>query len=168
MLGMETLPAMLFFAVIFMIPESPRWLIVKGNTTKAKGIYRHFFSQEEAIIRQIEETEMTVKTDVKSTWRSLMRPGIPKAILIGVCIAILGQFMGVNAVLYYGPSIFNEAGIGDPLFCQVLVGIVNTLTTIIAMFIIDRVGRKKLIYYGVTGMIACLLAISAYFMLRSS
>ena len=71
--------------------------------------------------------------------------------------------MGVNAVLYYGPSIFKDAGFADPLFAQVLVGIVNTLTTVIAMFIIDRVGRKKLIYYGVSGMIVCLLAIAFYF-----
>ena len=71
--------------------------------------------------------------------------------------------MGVNAVLYYGPSIFKDAGIGDPLLCQVLVGVVNTVTTVIAMLIIDRVGRKRLIYYGVSGMIACLVLIAVYF-----
>ena len=71
--------------------------------------------------------------------------------------------MGVNAVLYYGPSIFKDAGMDDPLFCQVLVGVVNTVTTIIAMFIIDKVGRKKLIYYGVSGMILSLLATAFYF-----
>ena len=100
---------------------------------------------------------------MKSEWRALLRPGILKAVIIGSAIAILGQFMGVNAVLYYGPSIFKDAGFSDPLFAQVLVGIVNTLTTVIAMFIIDRVGRKKLIYYGVSSMIVCLVAIAVYF-----
>ena len=94
-----------------------------------------------------------------------MQPGILKAVLIGAAIAILGQFMGVNAVLYYGPTIFEEAGLsgGDALFSQVLVGVVNAVTTVIAVFIIDKVGRKKLVYYGVSGMILSLLLIGFYF-----
>ena len=73
--------------------------------------------------------------------------------------------MGVNAVLYYGPTIFEEAGLsgGDALFSQVLVGVVNAVTTVIAVFIIDKVGRKKLVYYGVSGMILSLLLIGFYF-----
>ena len=75
----------------------------------------------------------------------LLQPGILKAVLIGAAIAILGQFMGVNAVLYYGPTIFEEAGLsgGDALFSPVLVGVVNAVTTVIAVFIIDKVGRKE-------------------------
>ena len=74
--------------------------------------------------------------------------------------------MGVNAVLYYGPSIFENAGLsgGDSLFYQVLVGLVNTLTTILALLIIDKVGRKKLIYYGVSGMVVSLILIGSYFL----
>ncbi len=73
---------------------------------------------------------------------------------------------GVNAVLYYGPSIFENAGLsgGDSLFYQVLVGLVNTLTTILALLIIDKVGRKKLIYYGVSGMVVSLILIGSYFL----
>ena len=78
--------------------------------------------------------------------------------------------MGVNAVLYYGPSIFESAGLsgGDSLFSQVLIGVVNMLTSIFALVIIDRVGRKKLVYYGVSGMIVSLLLIGGYFILSSS
>ena len=88
-----------------------------------------------------------------------------KAVLIGSAIAILGQFMGVNAVLYYGPEIFKEAGLasGDALFSQVLVGVVNMVTTVIALLIIDKVGRKNLVYWGVSGMILSLLMIGFYF-----
>lgn len=95
----------------------------------------------------------------------LFAPGIFKALIIGVCIAILGQFMGVNAVLYYGPKIFEDAGLsgGDSLFYQVMIGLVNTLTTVLALVIIDRVGRKQLIYWGVSGMIVSLIAIAVYF-----
>ena len=97
--------------------------------------------------------------------KTVSRPPIRKAVLIGAAIAILGQFMGVNAVLYYGPSIFEESGLasGDSLFYQVLVGLVNVVTTLIAFFIIDRVGRKRLVYFGVTGMIVTLLGIAWYF-----
>lgn len=163
MLGMETLPALFFLLIIMVIPESPRWLIVRGDEQKSMGIYSKMYLTADAVRQQIDDTRSLITSEVKSEWRSLLQPGIMKAVVIGVCIAILGQFMGVNAVLYYGPSIFKDAGIGDPLFCQVLVGVVNTATTVIAMFIIDRVGRKKLIYYGVSGMIACLVLIAIYF-----
>ena len=163
MLGMECLPAILFLCIIFFIPESPRWLIVQHRQSVASKVYAKIYISEEDISNQIADTLSTISSEVKSNWRSLLRPGIIKAVVIGVCIAMLGQFMGVNAVLYYGPSIFKDAGFDDPLFCQVLVGIVNMITTIIAMFIIDRVGRKKLIYYGVSGMIVSLILIAVYF-----
>ena len=92
-------------------------------------------------------------------------PSVLKLVAMGSAIAILGQFMGVNAVLYYGPSIFEQSGLsgGDSLFYQVLVGLVNMLTTVLALFIIDRVGRKQLVYWGVSGMIVGLLSIAYYF-----
>ena len=168
MLGMETLPALLFVLTLCFIPESPRWLITRDHDRKAAVIFSGIYCRLEDVEKQIADTRSTISAETKSEWRSLLRPGILKAVVIGVCIAILGQFMGVNAVLYYGPSIFKDAGMDDPLFCQVLVGVVNTLTTILAMFIIDRVGRKKLIYYGVSGMILCLILIAVYFAFGTS
>lgn len=137
MLFAETLPAALFIVLVFFIPESPVWLSMRGRE------------------------KQSLRTELKV----ISRPPILGAVLIGAAIAILGQFMGVNAVLYYGPSIFEKSGLasGDSLFYQVLVGLVNVVTTIIAFFIIDRVGRKKLVYFGVTGMIATLLGIAWYF-----
>ena len=110
-------------------------------------------------------TEESISGEAKSEWKALLSPGIMKAVLIGSAIAILGQFMGVNAVLYYGPEIFKEAGLasGDALFSQVLVGVVNMVTTVIALLIIDKVGRKNLVYWGVSGMILSLLMIGFYF-----
>ncbi len=168
MLGMETLPALLFVLTLCFIPESPRWLITRNHDRRAAVIFSGIYRRPEDVERQIADTRSTVSAETKSEWRSLLRPGILKAVVIGVCIAILGQFMGVNAVLYYGPSIFKDAGMDDPLFCQVLVGVVNALTTVLAMFIIDRVGRKKLIYYGVSGMILCLILIAVYFAFGAS
>ena len=166
MLGMETLPAILFFIIIFFIPESPRWLIVRGQERKAVNILERIYNSITEATSQLKETQSVLTAETSSEWSLLMKPGILKAVIIGVCIAILGQFMGVNAVLYYGPSIFENAGLsgGDSLFYQVLVGLVNTLTTILALVIIDKVGRKKLVYYGVSGMIVSLILIGLYFL----
>ena len=135
MLGCEAIPDLLFLVLIFFIPESPRWLAVRGE-----------------------------RQDKREEWKALREPGILKAVLIGSAIAILGQFMGVNAVLYYGPKIFADAGFEDPLFSTVLVGVVNMLTTVIALVIIDKVGRKQLVWWGVGGMVFCLLMIGLYFL----
>ena len=170
MLGMETLPAILFFIIIFFIPESPRWLIVRGKELKAVNILEKIYNSITEAKSQLNETKSVLTSETKSEWSLLMKPGIFKAVIIGVCIAILGQFMGVNAVLYYGPSIFENAGLsgGDSLFYQVLVGLVNTLTTVLALVIIDKVGRKKLVYYGVSGMVVSLILIGLYFLFGDS
>ena len=170
MLGMETLPAILFFIIIFFIPESPRWLIVRGKELKAVNILEKIYNSITEAKSQLNEMKSVLTSETKSEWSLLMKPGIFKAVIIGVCIAILGQFMGVNAVLYYGPSIFENAGLsgGDSLFYQVLVGLVNTLTTILALVIIDKVGRKKLVYYGVSGMVVSLILIGLYFLFGDS
>ena len=139
MLGAEAVPDLLFLVLIFFIPESPRWLAVRGQ-----------------------------REDKNEEWKALREPGILKAVLIGSAIAILGQFMGVNAVLYYGPKIFADAGFEDSLFSTVLVGVVNMLTTVIALAIIDKVGRKQLVWWGVGGMIFCLLMIGLYFLPSTS
>lgn len=163
MLGSETLPAMIFFIILFFIPESPKWLIVKGKIDKASLVLQKIYNSQEEIRNEIVTTQASLKGETKGAWSDLLKPGILVAVIAGSAIAILGQFMGVNAVLYYGPKIFSEAGFENSMFSTVLVGVVNFLTTIIAVFIIDRVGRKKLIYWGVSGMILCLVAIGIYF-----
>ena len=164
MLGCETIPDLLFLIVIFFIPESPRWLIVKGKDPRALTILRRIYASETEAEAGLAETKESIAGEVKTEWKALLEPGILKAVLVGSAIAILGQFMGVNAVLYYGPKIFSDAGFSDPLFSTVLVGIVNMLTTVIALLIIDKVGRKQLVWWGVGGMIVCLLMIGLYFL----
>lgn len=163
MLGTETIPALLFFTIIFFIPESPKWLIVKNKMDKARLVLNKIYKSEEDIREEIQLTLSSLQGNDKGSWKDLLKPGILVAVLAGSAIAILGQFMGVNAVLYYGPKIFSQAGFDNPMFSTVLVGVVNMVTTILAVFIIDRVGRKKLIYWGVSGMIICLVAIGLYF-----
>ena len=163
MLGSETFPALLFFFIIFFIPESPKWLIVNGKLEKASLVLSKIYPTKNEVKEEIELTKSSLKGETKGKWSDLLKPGILVAVIAGSAIAILGQFMGVNAVLYYGPKIFADAGFDNPMFSTVLVGVVNFVTTILAVFIIDKVGRKQLIYWGVSGMILCLLAIGVYF-----
>lgn len=164
MLGMAIIPALFFLIVIFFIPESPRWLILRKKEAEASIILQYIYGSPQAAATEVAATR-SVTSGEKTDWRIILKPNIMKAVLIGAAIAILGQFMGVNAVLYYGPTIFESTGLssGDSLFYQVIVGLVNVITTIIAVFIIDKVGRKKLVYFGVSGMILCLLLITFYF-----
>jgi SP family arabinose:H+ symporter-like MFS transporter len=166
MLGAETLPALLFFIVIFFIPESPRWLIVRSREADATLIFGKIYRDKNVVSSQINDTRAMLYTEGQSDTKLLFTPGIFRAVLIGCAIAILGQFMGVNAVLYYGPSIFETSGIssGDSLFYQSLIGLVNMGTTVLALLIIDKVGRKKLVYTGVSGMIVSLILIGLYFL----
>ena len=165
MLGCETIPDLLFLLVIFFIPESPRWLIVKGRDPQAKSILQRIYLTPQGADLQMDITRASIAGEVKSEWKALLEPGIKTAVIVGSCIAILGQFMGVNAVLYYGPKIFQDAGLSGEgsMFSTVLVGVVNMLTTVIALLIIDKVGRKQLVWWGVGGMIFCLLCIGTWF-----
>ena len=167
MLGMGVIPSMFFLIIVMCIPESPRWLITKDRISRAENIFGRIYYSKDDVSAQIAATQEVSKSSgtEKSEIKMLFQPGIFKALIIGMAIAILGQFMGVNAVLYYGPEIFKGAGLAsdDALFYQVIVGLANMITTILAMFIIDKIGRKKLIYYGVSGMIVSLLLIAAYF-----
>lgn len=166
MLGMETVPAVLFLVIAFFVPESPKWLIVRRDRRdKALTILDSIYTRHADAEKEAAETASVLKPDDRQGISAIFSPGILKAVIVGVCIAMLGQFMGVNAVLYYGPSIFEDAGLsqGDSLFYQVMVGLVNVLTTVLALAIIDKVGRKQLVYWGVSGMIVTLLLIAAYF-----
>ena len=167
MLGIETVPALLFFIILFFIPESPRWQMVNRIEGSALNTMTRLFGTETAK-EQFAEIKELLHTEEKSDWRLLLKPGVRKVLFVGVSLAILGQFMGVNAVLYYGPVFFEEAGLaqGNSLDFQIVIGLVNVFSTVLGMWLIDRIGRKKLIYIGVTGMIIMLTCIGFYFLLN--
>jgi len=168
MLGAAAIPAALFFVIVMLIPESPRWLVVQKRGLKAKSVMERIYGSSAA--KELETLEAGVLTEVKSDVRLLLKPGVLRLVIVGAGLAILGQFMGVNAVLYYGPEIFTRAGLsqGDSMLYQVVIGSINVVGTILGMWLIDRIGRKRLIYYGVSGMIVSLFCIGFYFVTGSA
>jgi sugar porter (SP) family MFS transporter len=169
MLGSETVPALLFFIALFFIPESPRWLVLKSKEGTAQKTFGRIYGIDEAK-NQVSDLTNLIQSEKESNWRILFQPGFRVAMFIGVSLAILGQFMGVNAVLYYGPSIFQQTGLsqGDSLLYQVIIGFVNFGSTVLAMAVIDKIGRKKLVYYGVSGMLVTLILIGFYFVINKT
>lgn len=163
MLGMEAIPAISFFILIFFIPKSPRWLIVKGQKEKARRILS-WLGGNEVAEREMKEIEETVALE-KGSWKLLLEPGIKMAVFIGVALAVLQQFTGIDAIIYYGPRIFEEAGfaLSEALGSQVVIGIINVTFTVIAIFTIDTLGRKRLLLAGTSGMLLSLIIIGILF-----
>jgi sugar porter (SP) family MFS transporter len=163
MLGMEAIPAIIFFFLILTIPRSPRWLVVKGDTKNARRILTRLVGSEVASdeIKEIEETAAMEK----GSWKMLLTPGLKVALFIGMALAVLQQFTGIDAIIYYGPRIFEAAGFGlsDALGGQVIIGIINVTFTVIAIFTIDIFGRRRLLLTGTIGMFISLIAIGTLF-----
>ncbi len=163
MLGMEAVPAISFFILILFIPKSPRWLVVKGKSMQATKILTRLVGMEEAN-REIAEIEDTLALE-EGSWKMLLAPGIKMAVFIGVSLAVLQQFTGIDAIIYYGPRIFEEAGfeLSEALGGQVIIGTINVVFTVIAIFTIDIFGRRRLLITGTTGMLISLILIGILF-----
>lgn len=163
MLGMEAIPAISFFLLVMLIPRSPRWLVVKGRKAQAHRILTKLVGEREAD-REVSDIEDTLSLE-KGSWNMLLAPGIKMAVFIGVALAVLQQFTGIDAIIYYGPRIFEEAGfaLSEALGSQVLIGIINVVFTVIAIFTIDTLGRKRLLLTGAAGMMLSVIIIGYLF-----
>ncbi|MUU79378.1 sugar porter family MFS transporter [Winogradskyella endarachnes] len=162
----ELIPSGLFLILMFFIPKSPRWLALKNKETQALEVLNKIHNNEEALL-EIDEIKTSLKDE--NTKRKVNINYFSKAILviitIGTLLSVLQQFTGINAVLYYGADIFEKAlgfGKDDVLKQQILLAFVNLVFTFIAMYTVDKFGRKPLLYIGSVGMILgfLLLAVS--------
>jgi MFS transporter, SP family, arabinose:H+ symporter len=166
MFGAGVIPAFLFFIFLLFVPESPRYLISKGKEKKAHAVVAHISGETNA---QTEIKEILKSFETKSgSFKDLFSAGIFKALLIGISLAMFSQFSGINAIIYYGIKILKEAGLGsgDAFWGQVTIGIVNTLFTFVAIFTIDKFGRKPLLIWGVGGAVLGLVGLGFLFSLN--
>jgi sugar porter (SP) family MFS transporter len=163
MLGSETIPAILFLLLLFVIPKSPRWLTMKGKKEEAKSILLRFVNEEEAN-EEIEQVE-AVLSKKSGGIRTILSGPYRLAMIIGISLAVLSQVTGINAIIYYGPKILEEGGLqlGEALGGQVIIGIVNVLFTFIALWKIDSLGRKPLLIFGVLGIMISLIVVGLLF-----
>ncbi len=178
MFGLGAIPAILFGAGLFFVPESPRWLFQKDLKARARSVMDKIYGKPEAE-SEIESLEKNREENQdKGSYRELLKPGLRKALLIGILLPIFSQFSGINAVIYYGPRILKSAGfdMSSALTSQIILGAANMLFTFIAIWYVDRKGRRPLYIYGTigatislffTGLCFYLNAIGSVFLLMS-
>ena len=164
MLGIETVPAILYFIGLFFVPRSPRWCLMHQNISEAEAVLARFNGEEKARIEIDRITKAISEDEDKSegSFKDLFKPAMRLVMSIGVVVAILQQITGINSVFFYAPMIFEQSGLGtDASFMQaILVGLVNLLFTILAILFIDRLGRKPLLTFGVAGIVLSMFVLA--------
>ena len=163
MLGSETIPAFLFFILVLLVPESPRWLVLRGKEDRARNTLARINGPQIAAA-QIKSISDTINEEGESI-RGMIRQGYLFPLVIGSLLALSSQLSGINAIIYYGPSILNEAGfkLSEALGGQVVIGIGNVVFTLLAIWKIDQMGRKPLLITGLSGMLFFLTTIGFLF-----
>jgi len=155
MLGIEFFPATIYFFLLIFIPQSPRWLVMKGRYDEALKVMKRFDDDDNAekVINEIKDNVLKESVPKQKTpVKDLFLPAMKLVLTIGIVIAILQQITGINSVFFYAPMIFEQSGIGtDASFIQaILVGLTNVIFTIVAMVLIDKLGRKPLLIIGIS------------------
>ena len=168
MLGLAAVPAVILFAGMYSVPETPRWLINNNRMDEARRVLRRSRGHEdvEEEIREIQEVE---REESQGGVQDLLAPWVRPMLVVGIGLAMLQQFVGINTIIYYAPTIIKDTGLGASasILATVGIGIVNVLFTLVAIYLIDRIGRKKLLLYGLSGMTLGTIILGLGFVLES-
>jgi len=164
MLGIETVPAILFFFLMFAVPQSPRWLYARGRKEEALTVLGRLHGEQNAS-EEIVDIRLAVRENEATTvhFRDLLVPSLRYVLLLALLLGVLQQITGVNAIYFYATTIFEKSGIGaNASFAQaVWVGLINVVFTLVAMYLIDKTGRRPLLLTGLAG-IALSMCLTAY------
>jgi len=165
MFGSESLPALLLFILLLFVPDSPRWLTKQGRDAEALEILTRANGPEDAQMEVVQIREaLTLET---GSLKQLLSPGMKIILAMGIALAVLQQVSGINVILYYGTEIFKQMGSGTnaALRQTIIIGVVNLSFTVVAIWTVDRLGRKPLMLIGAVGMTLTLTAtgLSAFF-----
>jgi SP family arabinose:H+ symporter-like MFS transporter len=161
MLGVELIPAVIYFVFLFFVPKSPRWLYLKGNFEEAKKVLTKIHGNERGgiEIKAIEKNILTAKNKRPLKIKDLLKPSLRFILIVGLIVGVLQQITGINAVYFYATSIFKQTGIGtDAAFLSgVLLSTISVIFTFVAIYLIDRMGRRPLLLIGTAGIAVSLL-----------
>jgi MFS transporter, SP family, galactose:H+ symporter len=166
------IPALIMFIGMIFLPETPRWLISKGYEEKCRQVLQKV--EEPALVEDvITKMKMDIQADKenKVKWTEIFKKWLFVPLMIAVGIMFVQQFTGINTIIYYSPKIFLMSGFADAqaaVWASVSVGVVNVVFTILSMFMIDKLGRRKLYFIGLTGLVVALIAMGTCFALQST
>jgi SP family galactose:H+ symporter-like MFS transporter len=166
MLGISAVPAFLLFVAILPLPDSPRWFVMVGRHDEARAALDKV-EQDRDIDAELAEMEELNRNEAAGAWKAVFSPTWRKPLMIGVVLAVLQQFTGINAIIYYADKIFAAAGYASPasqsLATLWAIGAVNVISTFVAVVWVDRFGRKPLLIAGSAGMFVSLVVVGAMF-----
>jgi sugar porter (SP) family MFS transporter len=167
MLGVAALPGAALAVGMLTVPQTPRWLVDVGQRTKAREVLRQLRDgdPDADVDAEIDDIVDANEAERGSSIRDLTKRSIRPLMVVGLVLALAQQFVGVNTVIYYAPTILSDTGLSNSasLARTVFVGVTNVAFTVVAVLLLDKVGRRKLLITGTAGMIAGLLMLAVYF-----
>jgi len=165
MFAVALIPGAFLAIGMLFLSETPRWLASRGRWDDASAALEHTVHGQEKQ-QELDDIRKTIEEEKKTSVQELLRPGLRLALLVGVGLAIFQQLVGINTVIYYAPTIFGYAGFSSAstaILATSVVGVVNVLSTILSLFLVDRVGRRPLLTFGIAGMVVTLTAMGIIF-----